>query len=87
MLISAKEFIDKSLSNGLSRHDFKRAFCNITDETVPIDQIIKDGNSVFFAINKDYSYLRYFTANAVTPNEGEKELCSDAFKILKLLAD
>lgn len=74
----------------MNTHNFKGMMSDATADSVPIDQIIREGKTVFFAMDEMGSYLRYFASTEldVQIDEAfEAEYCTDAFKFIRLIAD
>lgn len=87
MLIPATEFLQRATRHGLSRLAFKQSMVEMTKDTDPIDQLYRQGKSVYFAYDESFSYIKYFSAWESELPLKDNETYTDAFKLLKLIAD
>ena len=87
MLIPADEFLQKATLRGLSRSTFKQSMVEMTTDLTPINQLLSEGKNIYFAFDERVSYLKYFSCKESDLPILDTETYTEAFKLLKLIAD
>lgn len=87
MLIPADKFLQKATLRGFSRSTFKHLMVKMTSDLNPIDQVLSKGENIYFAFDERCSYLKYFSCKESDLPILDDETYTEAFKLLKLIAD
>lgn len=87
MLITPQEFLERTRRLGIATSTFKAAMIDITDSPSVLYQMINEGKTFYFSYHSTQHCLRYIATDEEQMEEMEDEISTDAFKLLKIIAE
>ncbi len=87
MLITPEDFLIRAKWRGVERSLYKAMMCGITAQPDSLDKAINDGYNVYFQLEDKVPYVNYYLSKLDYVETAENEVFTEAFKLLKLIAD
>jgi hypothetical protein len=87
MVITPEEFLKRALRLGMERSMFKQHMLHITSDMDTVNKQMQEGKRVYFAYDDSFTYLRVTVNTEDNMPERNNETYTDAFKLLRILAE